>query len=199
MCSSDLTLPVTNNAEIEEFATGEEKVTQKIAETGTGHQADEDISAHPILLIIEDNAELTDYLIRLLRNEYRVLTAEDGIRGIELAIEHIPDIILSDVMMPGKDGYHVCRELKNNFLTSHIPIVFLTARADTGSKITGLRQGADAWLTKPFNRKELMICLHNLLVQREVLRLKYTASTFGSTADQKEPGLNERLDRKSVV
>lgn len=188
-----VTLPVTNNAEIEEFATGEDKVTQKIAETGTGHQADEDISAHPILLIIEDNAELTDYLIRLLGNEYRVLTAEDGIRGIELAIEHIPDIILSDVMMPGKDGYQVCRELKNNFLTSHIPIVFLTARADTGSKITGLRQGADAWLTKPFNRKELMICLHNLLVQREVLRLKYTASTFGSTADQKEPGLNERF------
>ena len=149
--------------------------------------------ASPRLLIIEDNTELREYLIRLLGNEYQVLTAENGIRGIEEATEHIPDIILSDVMMPGKDGYQVCRELKNDFRTSHIPIVFLTARADTGSKITGMKQGADAWLTKPFNRKELMICLHNLLVQREMLRLKYSSSIYEKKSGEKEQGLNEKF------
>jgi signal transduction histidine kinase/DNA-binding response OmpR family regulator len=188
-----VTLPVTNSAAPEEFVAGDERVTLTKAETGAGHEADGSISGHPLLLIIEDNAELTDYLIRLLGNDYRVLTAENGIYGVELAIEHIPDIILSDVMMPGKDGYQVCRDLKNDFRTSHIPIVFLTARADAGSRLEGVKQGADAWLTKPFNRKELMICLHNLLVQREVLRLKYTGAVSGSPVDEKETGLNEKF------
>ncbi len=191
-----VTLPVSNNAKIEEFDAGDDKATQKEAETGAGHEADGTVSARPILLIIEDNPELTEYLLRLLRNNYQLITAENGIRGVELAMERIPDIILSDVMMPGKDGYQVCRELKNDFRTSHIPIVFLTARADAGSRIAGIKQGADAWLTKPFNRRELMICLHNLLVQREMLRLKYTGTLYGKTVDEKEPLVNETfLDR----
>jgi DNA-binding response OmpR family regulator len=96
-------------------------------------------------------------------------------------------------MMPGKDGYQVCRELKNDFRTSHIPIVLLTARADTESRITGLEQGADAYLTKPFNKKELTICLHNLLVQRETLRLKFSAGAFNKKVDAKEAGLNGKF------
>jgi DNA-binding response OmpR family regulator len=148
------------------------------------------LSGQPRLLIIEDNRELREYLIRLLGNDYQMLSAENGIQGIEQATEYIPDIILSDVMMPGKDGYQVCKELKNDFRTSHIPIVLLTARADTESRITGLELGADAYLTKPFNKKELTICLHNLLVQRETLRLKFSAGTFNKNVDGKEAGLN---------
>ena len=188
-----ITLPVTNKAEVEEFATGHARGMEKGEDRNTESGIIGTISGRPRLLIIEDNIELREYLIRLLGNEYQVLTAENGIRGIEEATEHVPDIIVSDVMMPGKDGYQVCRELKNDFRTSHIPIVFLTARADTGSKITGLKQGADAWFTKPFNRKELMICLNNLLVQREMLRLKYSSGTFGKKSGETEQGLDEKF------
>lgn len=139
----------------------------------------------PRLLIIEDNKELTEYLKGLLGNEFQVLAAEDGISGIEQANEYIPDIVLSDVMMPGKDGYQVCRELKSDFRTNHIPVVLLTARADEESRITGLECGADAYLTKPFDKKELMAYLHNAFVQREKLRLKYQAKLYEKIPEER--------------
>lgn len=194
-----ITIPVTNNAEIEEFVTGHSKGMEKEEGKNPEPETISTVTGRPRLLIIEDNTELREYLIRLLGNDYQVLTAENGIRGKEKAMEHIPDIILCDVMMPGKDGYQVCRELKNDFITSHIPIVFLTARADTSSKITGLKQGADAWLTKPFNRKELMICLQNLLVQREILRLKYSSIFYAKKADEKDQGLDEKFMERLTV
>ena len=189
-------LPVTNKSAIGEFSI-----------KGTCRKDEEQYDVSPVvlglknhsrLLIIEDNSELREYLNRLLENEYQVLMAENGIQGIEQATEYIPDIILSDVMMPGKDGYQVCKELKNDFRTSHIPIVLLTARADTESRISGLEHGADAYLTKPFNKKELMICLRNLLVQRETLRLKFSSAAFDKTIDGKEAGLNGKFMEKVV-
>jgi len=185
-----ITLPVTNNAKIEEFISYNIKFQQK-----------EDLNIGTIvgkshchrLLIIEDNRELREYLNRLLENKYHVLAAENGIRGIELAFAYIPDIILSDVMMPGKDGYQVCKELKNDFRTNHIPVVLLTARADTDSRITGIEHGADAYLTKPFNKKELMLCLHNLLVQRENMRLKFSSIYSDKKVDENNTGLNEKF------
>jgi signal transduction histidine kinase/CheY-like chemotaxis protein len=194
-----VTLPVTNNAQLEavpapdNFIQQEETGIFKLAPTGCTS------SRNLRLLIIEDNTELREYLSRLLGNEYQVLTADNGIRGIELATEYIPDIVLSDVMMPGKDGFQVCRELKNDFRTSHIPIVLLTARTDTESRITGLEQGADAYLTKPFNKKELMICLHNLLVQRETLRIKFSSAAFDKTIDGKNTGLNGKFLEKVIA
>ncbi|MBK8564486.1 MAG: helix-turn-helix domain-containing protein [Saprospiraceae bacterium] len=128
----------------------------------------------PQLLVIEDNPELSQYLKTVLGPKFRLLTANDGEKGIQLAIEQVPDLILSDVMMPGKDGFEVCRTLKKDFRTCHIPIVLLTARADTASRIMGLEQGADAYLTKPFNKRELLVCLRNLFAQREKLRIKYS-------------------------
>lgn len=173
-----LTLPVTQNASIEKdirvkgtFTRIEKQLVPQLKTTSIDWGL-------PRLLIIEDNKELTEYLKGLLGNEYQMLTAEDGNSGIELATEHIPDIILSDVMMPGKDGFQVCGELKSDFRTNHIPIVLLTARADAESRITGLECGADAYLTKPFDKKELMACLHNVFVQREKLRLKYQAKLY---------------------
>lgn len=173
-----ITLPVTQNSPVEKnirvkgtFTRIEKQVFSKFKTIDTEWGL-------PRLLIIEDNTELTVYLKGLLENDYQVMTAENGIRGIEQASEHIPDIILSDVMMPGKDGFQVCRELKNDFRTNHIPVVLLTARADSDSRIAGLECGADAYLAKPFDKKELMACLHNLFVQREKLRMKYQAKLY---------------------
>jgi DNA-binding response OmpR family regulator len=143
------------------------------------------------LLIIEDNRDLSEYLAGLLGDDYYIMKANNGIKGVNQAIEHIPDIILSDVMMPGKDGFQVCQELKNDFRTNHIPIVLLTAMADTSSRITGMEHGADAYLTKPFDKKELMVCLQKLILQGEVLRLKFRNSIFDKKTHEYETGLNE--------
>ncbi|MEM8888686.1 MAG: tetratricopeptide repeat protein [Bacteroidota bacterium] len=111
------------------------------------------------LLLIEDNADVVTYLESLLEDSYKLLIARDGKEGIELAVQEVPDLIISDIMMPIKDGYEVCATLKEDERTSHIPIVLLTAKADDDSKLTGLTRGADAYLTKPFNKKELLIRL----------------------------------------
>ena len=152
----------------------------------------------PRLLIIEDNLELTEYLTGLLGDGYQVFTASNGNMGISKAVELVPDIILSDVMMPGKDGYQVCEELKRDFRTNHIPIVLLTARADTDSRIIGMECGADAYLTKPFDKKELMVCLHNLFIQREKIRLKYQSNLFEKQPEEKSTELNNEFLNKTI-
>jgi len=110
----------------------------------------------------------------ILVNTFDVNVAVNGKEGIRKALENVPDLILSDVMMPGIDGFELCSNLKQDFRTSHIPIVLLTARADQASRIEGLEHGADAYLTKPFNKNELLACLRNLFIQREKLRIKYS-------------------------
>jgi len=123
-------------------------------------------SSLPHLLIIEDNPDVMAYLVASLQSEYRIDCAYNGRAGIEKAVETIPDLILSDVMMPEKDGLEVCDALKNDERTSHIPIVLLTAKADVESRLAGLRRGADAYLSKPFHQEELQLTLTNLLERR---------------------------------
>ncbi len=193
-----IALPVTQNAKIGGLAPDRANVcVQEIADSQSREV--KHTTNRPRLLIIEDNSELTDYLVGLLEIDYQILTAENGIQGITHAIKYIPDIILSDVMMPGKDGYQVCKELKKDFRTNHIPIVLLTARADNDSRIRGLEHGADVYLTKPFNKRELMVCLNNLLVQRDILRLKFSNQILSKETINKEAGLNENFMNKVIV
>ena len=131
----------------------------------------------PLLLLVEDNADLVQYLCRLLSRQYRLLTASDGRAGLEQAFRYMPDLVLSDVMMPGMDGFTFCQTLKEDPRTSHIPIVMLTARATITDKITGLRRGADAWLTKPFDRAELFATLEAQLESRRRLRDYFASKT----------------------
>jgi DNA-binding response OmpR family regulator len=127
----------------------------------------------PLLLLIEDNRDVVIYIQTLLQNSYDIRVAYDGAEGIEKAQEIIPDIIISDVMMPQKNGYEVCQTLKNDTRTSHIPIILLTAKASTPDRIKGLQQGADAYLTKPFNKEELQVRLQKLVALRQQLQEKY--------------------------
>ncbi|MEM6342355.1 MAG: tetratricopeptide repeat protein [Bacteroidota bacterium] len=130
----------------------------------------------PSLLIIEDNPDLQHYLYALLEDSYNLMLAKDGAEGIEMALEYVPDLIISDVMMPKKNGYEVCDILKADERTSHIPIVLLTAKADQDSKLQGLKKGADAYLTKPFHEEELLVRLDQLLSLRQRLQARYAGS-----------------------
>ena len=124
----------------------------------------------PLALLIEDNPDVVHYLKSLLAKQYELEIASNGIEGIEKAIQLIPDIIISDVMMPGKDGFEVVNILKEDERTGHIPMILLTAKADLESRLQGLEHGADAYLSKPFNRKELEVRLRTLLEFRKKLQ-----------------------------
>ncbi|WP_238750914.1 7TM diverse intracellular signaling domain-containing protein [Neolewinella maritima] len=136
----------------------------------------------PILLIIEDNADVAYYLQSCLDEEYQILICRNGKLGVEKALALLPDIIISDVMMPEMDGFAVCRILKENERTSHIPIILLTAKASPEDKLTGLTHGADAYLIKPFEKEELMIRLHKLLEIRQTLQQKYSSTLISHQA-----------------
>lgn len=127
----------------------------------------------PILLIIEDNKDLVNHLKHQLKSDYQLLSAYDGAEGVLKAVEKIPDLIICDVMMPKKNGYEVCNELKQNQLTDHIPFIMLTAKAAQQEKIKGLRYGADSYLVKPYDSKELKLIVHNHLQQSRNLQNKF--------------------------
>ena len=131
----------------------------------------------PILLIIEDNEDIIAYLKSCLIAQYHFITAFNGKDGLEKAIEHIPDVIISDVMMPEMDGFEVCEKLKNDERTNHIPIILLTAKSTVKDRLKGLSKGADAYLEKPFNHDELFIRLEKLMTVRKVILEKNNLKT----------------------
>ncbi len=145
-----------------------------ITETTSGITfADENESRQkPLILLVEDNADVVAYTASCLP-DYRLAVGKDGREGFEIASEIIPDLIITDVMMPFVDGFELCRQLRNDEYTSHIPIIMLTAKADMESKIEGLQQGADVYLQKPFNREELLIRIKKLLELRKNLQQYY--------------------------
>jgi signal transduction histidine kinase/DNA-binding response OmpR family regulator len=127
----------------------------------------------PLLLLVEDNPDLRTYMRTFLGEQYRILEAMDGQDGLCQAFEHIPDLVVCDVMMPRLNGFAFCKTLKTDIRTSHIPVVILTAKATLKDRLEGLELGADDYLSKPFNRNELLVRVQNLLKQRNLLQQKY--------------------------
>jgi len=139
----------------------------------------------PLLLIVEDCSDVVLYLQAILQYEYRIEVAGDGSLGVIRALEIIPDIILSDVMMPVMDGIEMLEKVKNDIRTSHIPVVMLTAKADIDSRLAGLEMGADAYLAKPVDERELHIQLKNLINLRKKLHERYASfETLPKTSDK---------------
>jgi DNA-binding response OmpR family regulator len=140
------------------------------AETGDGSETL--VTEKNIILVVEDSADVRDYIRGSLEPLYEVVDAKDGREGIQKAQKIIPDLIISDIMMPLVDGYELCRQLKNDVRTSHIPIILLTAKASEENIIRGLETGADDYITKPFNTKILCARIKNIIDLRSQLQLK---------------------------
>ncbi len=175
-----VTLPVTYNAALQEVP-GLHELKNRISSFFIHHDKKEEGQAGQlpnskekhILLIVEDNDDVVTYLVNVFAGEYDVLVANNGEEGVRKAIENVPDIILSDIMMPVMDGIRMLDIVKNDLRTSHIPCVILTARADVASRLDGITRGADAYIAKPFDMNELQVQLRSLIEQRKKLQERY--------------------------
>lgn len=152
----------------------------------------------PLALLIEDNRDVAEYLKTCLNGKYRTLHAGDGIKGIDMACEHIPDIIICDVMMPGKDGFEVCSILKTDERTDHIPMIMLTAKATKKDRITGLSHGADAYLTKPFSKSELFTRMDHLVLLRQKMRKKFGSVGFSQLLEKRSQSPETKFIQKII-
>ncbi len=141
-------------------------------------------SSLPLVLITEDNADLQQFISDTLHDHFQIQLAANGKIALQKAIELVPDCIISDVMMPEMDGIELCKHLKMESATSHIPVILLTARAGSQSKIEGLQTGADDYLVKPFDGPELIIRIQNLIDQRMQLRDRYSKQVISLRPDE---------------
>ncbi|NNF22696.1 MAG: response regulator [Saprospiraceae bacterium] len=169
-----VSLPVTKNAVIAE-------VPQEInSEEQAAIKIDDQVDSQnkPTVLIVEDSKDVAAYILTLLKDQYVIACAENGTEGLRLAQNIIPDLIISDVMMPIMNGFEMTKNLKTDRRTSHIPIILLTAKADKSSRLEGLETGADAYLSKPFDKNELFIRINKLIALRDTLQNRYRDLAF---------------------
>lgn len=194
----ELVLPITRMAQLKEdnssnLITKNEYDGNDLSFINDTNQMAE---AKSLILLVEDNVDVMEYLVSVFKNDYNVIFALNGEKAIEVAIEKIPDIIISDVMMPFKDGYELCDTLKNDERTSHIPIILLTAKASTQSRITGINKGADVYLSKPFDETELTSWVDQLIFSRKNLKFRYSNIELLKEANDKEVAYCEHVDLK---
>ncbi|MEL6252409.1 MAG: hybrid sensor histidine kinase/response regulator transcription factor [Bacteroidota bacterium] len=197
----EVLLPITHHAPLTEFCGNTLSISPYIRP-----ECGEEISCpkaggQASLLIVEDNADLMQYLLSCLEGQYKLFIARDGQEGFDLALKHVPDLIISDVIMPNKNGYEFCSELKTDSRISHIPVVLLTARFDEQSRIQGFKHGADAYLAKPFNPEELSIRLEQLLKIRQELQKRYQEPGWIGSREAVTPSQDDEfiLQLKRVV
>ena len=150
--------------------------------------------------MVEDNAEVRLLLKDTFSDTYQIVDAADGLEGMDRALEYIPDLIISDIMMPKVDGLKFCDTLKTDERTSHIPIILLTARAGEEDQYKGLATGADAYVTKPFKTKVLKTRVKNLIASRKALRDRYSQEVILKPKDIAITSLDEQfLERVQLV
>ena len=173
-----------------------EEKTESIPEKPESLKEEENDTC-PVILVVEDNDDIREYIATSFSNNYHILTATNGKEGIEQALKYIPDIIISDIMMPVMDGIELCKLIKEDIRTSHIPVILLTAKDSIQDKEEGYESGADSYLTKPFSAKLLHSRVHNLLESRKKLALLITNRTKELKPEQSQESMQlSKLDEE---
>lgn len=173
-----LSIPIHDNAK----AQGANGASDIVEYSDISSEGSTEVAERKYVLIIEDNKDVSDYICSLLTPSYYVKCAANGRQGLAMARDIIPDIIVTDVMMPEIDGLEVCRQIRKDGLINHIPVIMVTARITEEERISGIEAGADAYLAKPFNANELRTRIHMLLEQRRLLREKFAKAIFAAPA-----------------
>lgn len=189
---------------LDDMATSEPQVPAQTVEESTpstnvsAPEEENDIQKDTMLLV-EDNVELRSFLRTIFANEYHVVEAVNGADGLEKALKLIPDIIISDVMMPVKDGFEMMQDLRNELTTSHIPLILLTAKTAIESKLEGLAYGADDYITKPFSATYLQARVKNILIKRRKLQEMFREKLMDSPSktDMKDETPSEKIPEMS--
>ncbi|HJW28803.1 MAG TPA: ATP-binding protein, partial [Saprospiraceae bacterium] len=168
-------LPITKHTPkaLETTTSTESPKGERLDEEALFESKEDTPPGKPMLLVVEDHPDVSQYLISILAHEFDVLPARNGQEGLRLSLEYIPDLIISDIMMPGMDGFELCKRLKTDIKTSHIPIILLTGRGDHDALMSGIEHGADVYLVKPFHPEELILRVKKLLELRANLSLHY--------------------------
>ncbi len=162
----------------------------------TDHRSPNTDDSRPQVLVVEDNADLRAFIIDSLGTEFKFHEAENGKQGLTIATEQIPDMIISDVMMPEMDGMEMTKHIKEDIRTSHIPLILLTAKSGEDSKLEGLSKGADDYLTKPFNKQELLLKVRNGTARMQKLREKMKSEVLSSAPTEKVLSQDEQFLNK---
>ena len=181
----------------------EEKETviqEEIEKPEEEEEEKEDTDIRPMILVVEDNDDIREYIASSFSSNYRIITAINGKEGLEQALNQIPDIIISDIMMPEMDGIELCKLVKEDIRTSHIPVILLTAKDSIQDKEEGYESGADSYLTKPFSAKLLNSRVHNLLESRKKLALIVANRTKELKPEQQEETIKlNKLDEEFLT
>lgn len=198
-------LPIKNNLEVNmqnpEMETSEESVNLDLPGDISPEQvnvSEKGLSgSKPLILIVEDNSDLRAFLRNELKNDFRTIESANGKDGFEQAIDKVPDMVISDIMMEKMDGVELCKKIKIDERTSHIPVILLTARHSEEVKLNGYETGADDYITKPFNMVLLTTRINNLIVQRRKLRKLFSKENnfdFSSVANKTDSRFLEKLN-----
>ncbi len=168
---------------------------------GLGYVAEPDgtSASRPLALVVDDNADVREYVAHLLGGEYDVRQAVDGKEGLGMALKTVPDLIVCDVKMPVMDGLEMCRRVKAETATSHVPVILLTSNAQENQRAEGYDCGADAYITKPFSSKVLLSRVRNLLENRKRLKYVYASGADDEARDEADPDSRFMADFGRVV
>ena len=172
-------------------------IREQIEYNGIKLGLDEDLREESIL-IVEDNSEVRKFVADIFRERYHILEADNGQEGLNIAFEKIPDLIISDIMMPGIDGIELCRKIKTDVITSHIPVILLTARTAVTFKYEGLETGADDYIIKPFSVENLELRARNLIRQRKILKERFGRSSSFLPSEITLTSVDEKMMQKTV-
>ncbi|PCE66704.1 hybrid sensor histidine kinase/response regulator transcription factor [Sediminicola luteus] len=156
-------------------------------------------SDFPLILVVEDNTDLRRFIIRCITSTYRILEAENGQQGLELAKEHHPDLIISDVMMPKMDGFEFCKQLRQDPEISHVPILLLTALGSVDKQLIGYKLGADDYIAKPFDPELLRVRLANLIQSRKELKNSFAKTVNLDPKEITHASYDEKLLTKALA